>query len=62
MSDLIGLVNRLAGTLKVVRMQNQQLKVCAKVNIPTNISWHFRLPYICLGDDTKLCFWKIISK
>lgn len=59
LGDLVATVNSLASCVKVTQLQNGQTKLDAKVMLPTNVTWHFRLPLICVGDDRTLCFWKI---
>lgn len=62
LNELVVTVNRLEGSVKVSHVNTQQQRLSALAALPCNISWHFRLPVFCLGDDTKLCFWKISPK
>lgn len=61
-TDLVALLNRVENVLQVLQIQNKQQRLYTKVNVPTNISWHFQLPYVAVGDDTKVLFWKVSSK
>lgn len=55
-------VNSLEGSLKVLRTLTQNVKLNVTLSLPTNVEWHYRYPLVCIGDDSKLCFWKISSK
>ncbi|ENN79592.1 nucleoporin Nup37 [Dendroctonus ponderosae] len=57
--ELLAAVNSLDGSLKVLHTTTQCLKLNVSVTLPTNVQWHFHYPLVCIGDDTKLCFWKI---
>lgn len=57
--ELLAAVNQMDSVLKVVHMPTLQQRLSAKVVLPTKITWHYRFPLVCLGDDTKLCFWKV---
>ncbi|KAJ8964037.1 hypothetical protein NQ314_005177 [Rhamnusium bicolor] len=57
--ELIAGVNSLDGSLKIIHVKSQALKLTASVTLPTNVCWHYRSPVVCIGDDTKLCFWKV---
>ncbi|XP_066252618.1 nucleoporin Nup37 [Euwallacea similis] len=59
--ELVAAVNSLDGSLKAVHTITQSLKLTASVSLPTNVQWHLHYPVVCVGDDTKLCFWKITS-
>lgn len=58
--DLIASVNHLDSVLKVVHVPTLQQRLSAKVVLPTKINWHYRFPFVCLGDDNKLRFWKVV--
>lgn len=60
--ELLAAVNSLDGSLKVVHTLTQTLKLSASLSLPSNVQWHFYYPLVCVGDDSKLCFWKISSK
>lgn len=60
LGELVAAVNSLEGTFKVVDANSQQPRLLVKVNQPTNVAWHFRYPLVCLGDDTKLYFWRAV--
>lgn len=57
--NLVAIMCPLAFNFKVFQLQNSQLKLNVPVLLPTNVTWHFRLPVVCIGDDRDLCFWKI---
>ncbi|CAH0560041.1 unnamed protein product [Brassicogethes aeneus] len=58
-AELLAATNSLEGTLKVVHVKSQATKLAANLTLPTNVSWHYRYPLVCVGDDRKLCFWKV---
>ncbi|RZC40989.1 nucleoporin Nup37 [Asbolus verrucosus] len=60
--ELVAAVNGLDGTLKVMHVQNNQMKLSVPVTLPSNVSWHCRCPIVCIGDYMTLMFWKVISK
>ncbi|KAK5643283.1 hypothetical protein RI129_007128 [Pyrocoelia pectoralis] len=60
--ELVAFVNRLEGFVKVALINSQQQRLCASLDLPTSLSWHFRLPLLCVANDNKLCFWKISNK
>lgn len=60
--ELLASVNSLDGSLKVIHTMTQSLKLNATVTLPTNVQWHYHYPIVCVGDDTKLCFFKVNSK
>ncbi|KAL1490013.1 hypothetical protein ABEB36_013927 [Hypothenemus hampei] len=57
--ELLAAVNSLDGSLKVVHTTTQTLKLNARVFLPTNVQWHYHFSILCVGDDAKLCFWKL---
>ncbi|XP_060530158.1 nucleoporin Nup37 [Cylas formicarius] len=57
--ELYATVNSLEGSLKVFHIKTQTIKLSVSVCLPTNIQWHYHYPLICVGDDSKLCFWKV---
>lgn len=57
--ELLAAVNSLDGTLKVLHTTTQNLKLNVSLTLPTNVQWHFHYPLVCVGDDSKLCFWKV---
>lgn len=59
LGNLVATVNCLSSTLKVTQLQNGQTKLDVQAMLPTNCTWHFRLPIVCIGNDRNLCFWKI---
>lgn len=59
--NMVAVINSLSFNLKVTHLQSNQMKLNVPVLLPTNVSWHFRLPVVCVGDDRHLCFWKIDS-
>lgn len=60
--ELVAAVNNLDSTLKVVAIQNNQVKLAVPVTLPSNVSWHCRYPIVCVGDYTNLTFWKVAAK
>ncbi|XP_022901719.1 nucleoporin Nup37 [Onthophagus taurus] len=60
--EFLAIVNKLENSIKVFHVQTQQERLNATLSSPTNITWHFRYPLICVGDDRKLNFWKIPGK
>lgn len=59
LGNLVATVNSLASCMKVTQLQNGHTKLNTSVLLPTNATWHFRLPIVCIGDDRTLCFWRI---
>lgn len=59
--EFIASVNCLDNSLKVLHLKSQTVKLSATVTLPTNVSWHYRHPLFCIGDDDNLCFWKVFS-
>ncbi|XP_028132214.1 nucleoporin Nup37 [Diabrotica virgifera virgifera] len=60
-AELVAAVNSLDSTLKVFHVRSQAVKLTAGLTLPTNVCWHYRYPLICVGDDFKLCFWKVTA-
>lgn len=59
--ELLAAVNQMNSMFKVIHVPTLQQRLSAKVGLPTRMTWHYRFPVVCLGDDTKLCFWKITA-
>ncbi|CAH1159790.1 unnamed protein product [Phaedon cochleariae] len=57
--ELVAAVNSLDSNLKIIHVKSQTVKLTAAVSLPTNVCWHYRFPLVCVGDDFKLCFWKV---
>lgn len=49
-------------TLKVHNMKSPVPQIEASVKLFGGLSWHHRLPYVAVGCDRKLCFWKVQMK
>ncbi|XP_065158113.1 nucleoporin Nup37 [Atheta coriaria] len=62
LGELVAAVNKLEGSLKVVHIHTLQQRLNVPIQLPTNVTWHSRLPVLCVGDDRRLCFWKVKSK
>lgn len=62
LGEMVASVNILEGLLKVSHTQSHQQLLNTRVSLPTNLAWHYRYPLVCTGDDTKLLFWKVLSK
>lgn len=60
--ELVASVNRLEGCVKVSLISTQQQRLSMPVLLPTNITWHYKLPIFCVGADQKLCFGKVSPK
>ncbi|KAJ8932453.1 hypothetical protein NQ318_019387 [Aromia moschata] len=60
--ELVAAVNSLDGSLKIVHVKSQAIKLTGSVTLPTNVCWHYRCPIVCVGDDNKLCFWQVSAK
>src|SRR5215510_7506753 len=60
--DLVAAANKLENSLKVIHVSTLQERLNAKVSLPSNIAWHSSMPLVCIGDDYKLCFWKVATK
>nr|CAH7764685.1 unnamed protein product [Callosobruchus chinensis] len=56
--ELVAAVNSLDSSMKIIHVKSQTVKLTASVALPTNVTWHYRYPLVCLGDDYRLCFWK----
>ncbi|GJQ77428.1 hypothetical protein Trydic_g20826 [Trypoxylus dichotomus] len=61
-TELIAVLNKLENSLKVIHVQTQQERLNVKLSLPSNITWHLRIPIICGSDGDKLNFWKIVPK
>ncbi|KAF5302276.1 hypothetical protein FQA39_LY10315 [Lamprigera yunnana] len=59
--ELVASVNRLEGCAKVSLISSQQQRLMMPIKLATSATWHFRLPILCIPDDSKLCFWNIPS-
>ncbi|XP_018324685.1 nucleoporin Nup37 isoform X1 [Agrilus planipennis] len=57
--ELVATMSQLEGTLKVTNVQSQHQRLSAQISLASNISWHFRLPFVCVGVDNNLMFWKV---
>ncbi|XP_050301561.1 nucleoporin Nup37 [Anthonomus grandis grandis] len=60
--ELVAAVNNLDGSLKVVHTVTQHQKLNVSLSLPSNVQWHYHYPIVCVGDDMKLCFWKVSTK
>lgn len=60
--ELIATVNKLEGSIKVLHAKSQQEQLTSMALLPSNISWHYRLPIFCLADDGKVSLWKVSQK
>ncbi|XP_030763633.1 nucleoporin Nup37 [Sitophilus oryzae] len=57
--ELLAAVNSLDGTIKVIHTLTQTVRLTANVSLPSNLEWHYHYPIVCIGDDSKLCFWRV---
>ncbi|XP_046673013.1 nucleoporin Nup37 [Homalodisca vitripennis] len=58
----IATVGRPDNTLKVTHV-NMKHPVCnATMTLAGGLSWTFRLPYVCVGQDRSVCFWRVSTK
>lgn len=48
--------------LKVTYIKSKHPALTASLQLVGGLTWHFRLPYVCVGNDRKLCFWKVATK
>jgi len=48
--------------LKVTHVKSKHPALTALLQLVGGLTWHFRLPYVCAGNDRKLCFWKVATK
>ncbi|KAG4066524.1 hypothetical protein HA402_007160 [Bradysia odoriphaga] len=49
-------------TLKVMHLQSQIPQIEAQLKLFGGLCWHYRLPYVGVATDRKLCFWKVSTK
>ncbi|CAG9856616.1 unnamed protein product [Phyllotreta striolata] len=61
LGELVAGINNLDQMLKVFHVKSESIKLSASVTLPSNICWHYRYPLVCIGDDSKLCFWKVTA-
>ncbi|PSN45603.1 Nucleoporin Nup37 [Blattella germanica] len=63
LSDLhVATVGRPDMQLKVTHIKSKQPVLTASLQLIGGLTWHFRLPYVCVGNDRKLCLWKVATK
>lgn len=48
--------------LKVMHLQSQVPQIEASLKLFGGLCWHYRLPYVSVATDRKLCFWKVSTK
>ncbi|KAJ6648733.1 Nucleoporin Nup37 [Pseudolycoriella hygida] len=49
-------------TLKVTHFQSKIPQIEASLKLFGGLCWHYRLPYVGVATDRKLCFWKVNTK
>lgn len=48
--------------LTVSHLKSELPLLVAPLKLFGGLGWHSRLPYVCSADDSKLCFWKVLTK
>ncbi|XP_069685180.1 nucleoporin Nup37 [Periplaneta americana] len=48
--------------LKITHIKTKHPVLTASLQLIGGLTWHFRLPYVCVGNDRKLCLWKVATK
>lgn len=61
-TELVAVLNKLENSVKVFHVQSQQERLNVKLTLPSNITWHLRMPLICTSDGDNLLFWKVVPK
>lgn len=61
-TELIAILNKLENSMKVVHVQTQRERLSVKLTLPSNLTWHLRIPMICVSEGDKLHFWKVVTK
>nr|CAD7263576.1 unnamed protein product [Timema shepardi] len=48
--------------LKITHLASPHPILVTNLQLTGGLTWHYRLPYVCVGNDRKLCMWKIATK
>nr|CAD7195511.1 unnamed protein product [Timema douglasi] len=48
--------------LKITHLASPHPILVTNLQLTGGLTWHYRLPYVCVGNDRKLCMWKISTK
>lgn len=57
--NLVATLGRPENTVKITNLKSKQPILSAKLKLPGGLSWHYKLPYICAGNDRELYFWRV---
>ncbi|XP_065207907.1 nucleoporin Nup37 [Planococcus citri] len=60
--NIIATIGSPGHTLNVTNLKTKFPINVAKLKLASNVAWHFKLPYVCVGVDNSLCFWKVATK
>ncbi|XP_043471472.1 nucleoporin Nup37 [Leptopilina heterotoma] len=60
--NIVASIGRPDNLLKITNLSTKQVILCGKIKLFGGMSWHQRLPYVCVGNDRELQFWKINNK
>ncbi|KAK7598173.1 hypothetical protein V9T40_006408 [Parthenolecanium corni] len=60
--NIVATIGSPGHTLNVTNLKTKFPINVAKLKLSSNVSWHYRLPYVCVGVDNSLCFWKVVTK
>lgn len=59
---MVATIGRPNVTLKVSHLKSDLPQLTAGLKLYGGLDWHARLPYICVADDLRLSFWKVLLK
>jgi nuclear pore complex protein Nup37 len=59
--SIVASIGRPNTTLKIMHSKSQIPQMEASLLLYGGMAWHNFLPYIAAGQDSKLCFWKIVT-
>lgn len=61
--SVVASVGRPGSVLKVTQMRSTTVPLLeASLKLFGGLGWHYRLPYVAVASDRKLCFWKVSGK
>lgn len=59
---LIATIGRPDNILKITNLRTKQVVLSADLQLYGGLSWHYKLPYVCAGNDREVHFWRKKSK
>lgn len=54
----IASIGRPDNRVKVTNLKSKQTVLTGKLQLVGGLSWHYKLPYVCAGNDRELWFWR----